>query len=395
MKKIFSLFAACVIALAANATDYYFAGAANGWSNNNASWKFVEVDGVLSLEVAELYGEFKIVENGNWHPQHGAQSSGDKLEFGQPYALQKCNGSNDVPNMGINGNFANVTLTLTEDDGNLTITIASAQAAKAKYYLVGAFNNWKLETAVEFVDVESVLTAEVADLSNGFKVVKDRAWTEQWGANWDSTDGIVLGEPYVLGAKQNSDPGNLTLANPFGGYKNAVLTLTTNANEEFVLTLVSGEFAMVEKNWYLPGAWQDWKCDDVAKMDPVEGQANTFEIKLAEFGGEFKVVYGEWAVEFGPAKGSGDTWVINEPMELATPCDNFGPAEDKTYTDVTITLAVDYANVAAVLNITAEDPSTAVDAISTDSKATKTIENGKLVIIHNGTRYNVLGSIEL
>lgn len=394
MKKIFSLFAACVIALAANATDYYFAGAANEWSNNNDSWKFVEVDGVLTLEVAELYGEFKIVENGSWHPQHGAQVSGDKLEFGQPYTLQKCNGTNDVPNMGINGNFTNVTLTLTEDDGILTITIASAQAAKAKYYLVGAFNNWKLETAVEFVEVEGVLTANVSDLSNGFKVVQDRAWTDQWGANWDNADGIVLGEPYVLGARKNSDPNNITLANPFGGYKNAVLTLATNANEEFVLTLVSGDFALEEKDWFLPGAWQGWKCDNTSKMSPVEGKENTYEIQIAEFSGEFKAVYGEWAVEFGRTKGSNETWTINTPLELSFPCDNMLPASDETFKDVTVTLVVDYENVAAVLTIAVDNTGTSINNLNADSSAKKIIENGRIVIIHNGVRYNALGSVD-
>ena len=48
--KLISLFITLMAAMAINATDYYFAGEANGWSNNNADWKFVDVNGVLPLK---------------------------------------------------------------------------------------------------------------------------------------------------------------------------------------------------------------------------------------------------------------------------------------------------------------------------------------------------------
>jgi len=395
MKKIFSLFVACVFALAANAVDYYFAGAANGWSNNNDAWKFVEVEGVLTLNVANLYGEFKITENGSWHPQHGAQTSGDKLQFNTPYTLNKCNGSNDVPNMGIEGNYTNAKLTLQENDGKLTITIVSADGiASAKYYIVGAFNGWQLESAVEFVEVDDVLTANVADLSGTFKIVQDRSWSNQWAQNWDTKASLVLGEPYELGGKTDKDPENLSLANPFGGFKNAVLTLALDENGPTTLTLVSGELERIENDWFIPGAWQGWKCDDVARMDPVLGKENTFELSLSEFSGEFKVVYGEWAVEFGAAKGSGETWTVNTPMSLSVPCDNLKPADPSViYTDVTFTLVVDYDNVTVDLLISAEETPTGLDSITKGNSTTKIVEDGQLVIIKNGVRYNALGTV--
>ena len=77
MKKLFTFAMALMAAMAINATDYYFVGAANGWSNNNDAWKFTDVNGVLTLEVADLYGEFKVTENGGWHPQHGAAAAGE------------------------------------------------------------------------------------------------------------------------------------------------------------------------------------------------------------------------------------------------------------------------------------------------------------------------------
>ena len=98
--KLFSLIAVLMAAMAINATDYYFAGAANGWSNNNADWKFVDVNGVLTLEVADLYGDFKIAENGAWHPQHGAAADGEGVALNGSYNLVKCDdsqGEKDAP----------------------------------------------------------------------------------------------------------------------------------------------------------------------------------------------------------------------------------------------------------------------------------------------------------
>ena len=90
MKKLFTFAMALMAAMAINATDYYFAGAANGWSNNNDAWKFVDVEGVLTLEVADLYGEFKVTENGAWHPQHGAAAAGEGVALNGSYNLVKC-----------------------------------------------------------------------------------------------------------------------------------------------------------------------------------------------------------------------------------------------------------------------------------------------------------------
>jgi hypothetical protein len=413
MKKFFTFAIALMAAMALNATDYYFAGAANGWSNNNDAYKFVEVEGVLTLEVADLYGEFKITENGAWHPQHGAAAAGEGVALNGSYNLVKCDdsqGEGDAP--------ANCTILIPEGQGEgewrykdakLTLdasnpdalvislvagTIYDHSAAPKTYQIVGAFNGWDAAGAPSFEEVEGVLTVNIADLNGTFKIIEDHAWTNQWATNWETGGGLALGEPYVLGAKTDKEPDNLALANPFGGYKNAVLTLTKNDNQDFVLTLVSGTFELVEDDWFIPGAWQSWKCDDVAKMSPVEGQANTYELLLAEFSGEFKVVYGQWAVEFGRSKDAAEgegLWTVNENYALSFPCGNMMPADAAAvYEDVTITLVVDYENVAATLTIATEIED-AVETIPMEIKSIKRIENGQLIIENNGVRYNAAG----
>ena len=262
------------------------------------------------------------------------------------------------------------------------VLAASAQ----KYYLVGAFNDWKLETAVEFQDVSGVLTAEVANMTGTFKVIKGQSWGTEYASNGN---GLKFNEDYTL--KLGGD--NLALANPFGGYKNAKFTLTITG-ETHVLKLVSGELEMTQNDWYVPGAWQttQWKCTDDAKMTAVAGKTNTYELKIAELKGEFKVVYGQWAVEFGSKKDAHEKWALDTEMALAFPCSNMEAPEGAPYQNVILTLVVDYEKVEAKLTIKKEGGA-AIDNTTIDAKAIKTFENGQLVIIKNGVRYDATGAV--
>ena len=76
-------------------------------------------------------------------------------------------------------------------------------------------------------------------------------------------------------------------------------------------------------------------------------------------------------------------------MELSFPCDNMKPATDEVYQDVTLTLVVDYENVAATLTIAVEGEG--VQNIELNAKSIKRIENGQLIIENNGVRYNANG----
>ena len=409
MKKLFTFAMALMAAMAINATDYYFVGAANGWSNNNDAWKFTDVNGVLTLEVADLYGEFKVTENGGWHPQHGAAAAGEGVALNGSYKLVKCDDSQGEADAPANASilipqegdwrYKDAKLTLDASNPNALVislvagTLYDHSAAPKTYQIVGAFNNWNAGEAPSFEEVNGVLTVTIADLSGTFKIIQDHAWANQWATNWETGAGLVLGEPYVLGAKgDKGEPANLALANPFGSYKDAVLTLT-KSGDDFVLTLVSGTFNKMQADWFLPGSWQGatWACNDAAKMTPVDGQANTYELLLAEFSGEFKAVYGQWAVEFGAAKGSGEQWNVNTPIALSFPCENMKPEDpDAVYQDVTITLVVDYEKVAATLTI-ATEVADAVETVKLNAKSIKRIENGQLLIENNGIRFNAAG----
>ena len=415
MKKIFSLFLAMTAFVAVHATDYYFAGEASGWSNNNESFKFVEVNGVLTLEVADLYGDFKVTEDGKWHPQHGAAAAGEGVALNTPYTLVKCIDTPEKPEADAP---ANATILMPENSGfekprykdaKLTLDVSNPNAivinlvagtlydyaaGPTTYQIVGAFtNNWSLTDAIQFEEVNGVLTANVPDLSGTFKIVKDRAWDEQWATNRTTNAGLALGVPYVMSGKDENggDPANLALANPFGSYTNATLTLEVKDNGDMVLTLVSGTFQLMKADWHLPGEKLGWNCNPEQRFTPVEGEENTYELLAAEFGNRFKVVYGNWAVEFG-APSEEAVWEVNKEYTCAFKGSDINAVDNKAvFTDCTIRLVVDYENV--VVKITISSEVTGVEDVVAPSTFTKVIENGQIYIIRDGVRYNALGAV--
>ncbi len=400
MKKIFSFLAVAMLALTANATDYYFAGAANGW--NNSSTKFEQVDGVLTVTLADFYGEFKVVEDAQWHPQYGAAASGDKIKLGEAYVMGGEGSDGEALNLGVDlegdYRYKDAKITLQVSGGQLTLTLVAGtlydhSAVPATYQLVGACtNNWSTADAIQFEDKDGVLTATVPDLNGTFKIIQDRAWDHQWATTWGTKAGLEMNKPYEMGGKgdegTSGDPANLALANPFGGYKNAVLTLTVG--EKMILTLTAGEFYVVEDNWHIPGAKLGWENTEKQRFSPVAGKENTYERLEAEFSGEFKVVYGNWGVEFG-ANVAGDAAEANKPYVMTYPCaGNLKVADDAVLTDVTITITVDYEK--AEVTLLLETEPTAVEDVAVKAQAVKRIIDGQLVIIKNGVRYNVLGT---
>ena len=404
MKKIFSFLAVAMLALTANATDYYLVGTAPGWDASNETYKFVDVDGVLTVTVADLYGDVKVTQNGGWHPQYGANAAGDKLQLNTPYVLQQCDdsqGEADAPNLALdleeNYVYKNAKLTLNVEGTQLTLTLVEGTlynnaTAPVVYSLIGACtDNWSLASSIDFTDVDGVLTANIPDLNGTFKIIKT-----QGAKNWDfaygvASDRLDVNTPLEI-VKWSGEGGNIALANPFGGYKNAVMTIVPDASDEEKanLTLVSGEFYAVQNDWHIPGEKLGWHNTEAQRFSPVEGQENTFVRLEAEFSGEFKVVYGDWGVEFG-ANVKGEAAQANVPYVMTYPCaDNLRVADDATLIDVTITITVDYEKAEVTLLLGTE--AAGVEDVKTAATAVKRIQDGQIVIVRDGVRFNVLGT---
>ena len=404
MKKIFSLFVALTAMVAVNAADFYLVGGFNGWNPGNGV-KFTEVSaGNYEVIIEDLSGEGKVLgTTEGWLPQYGVIGGNNVITIGGPACVLTLKAQDSDPEpanikFGDKDGFGykNAKLALTVAGDQVSIAFVSGEeydlsAKPDTYQIVGAFtNNWNTADAIQFEEVAGVLTANVPDLSGTFKIIKNRAWDEQWATNRETNAGLAMGVPYVMSGKlDGADPANLALANPFGSYTNAVLTLKKEANGDMVLTLVSGEFQLMQADWHLPGEKLGWNCNPEQRFEKV-GE-NTYELLAAEFGNRFKVVYGNWAVEFG-APSAEAVWEINKEYTCALRGSDINAVDNEAvFTDCTIRLVVDYENV--VVKITILNDQTAVEDVLLPNTATKIIENGQIYIIRDGVRYNALGTV--
>ena len=404
MKKIFSLFVALTAMVAVNAADYYLVGGFCGWNTGNAV-KFTEVSaGNYEVIIEDLSGEGKVLgTTTGWLPQYGVIGGNNVLTIGGPACVLTAKNADSDPEPGNikfgdkdGFGYKNAKLALKVTGDQITITFVSGEeydlsAKPDTYQIVGAFtNNWNTADAIQFEEVAGVLTANVPDLSGTFKIIKNRAWDEQWGTNRETNAGLAVGVPYVMSGKlDGADPANLALANPFGSYTNATLTLEVKENGEMVLTLVSGTFQLMQADWHLPGEALGWNCNAEQRFEKVSD--NTYELLAAEFGNRFKVVYGNWAVEFG-APNAETLWEINKEYTLAFKGSDFNAVDNAAvFTDCTILLVVDYEN--AVVKITISSETTGVEDVVAPTQITKVIENGQMYILRDGVRYNALGGV--
>lgn len=393
MKKIFSLMSALVVALAINAEDFYLSGINGSWPEpgKDPAYQLTGTGDELSasFDRIDAGSELKVFVGAGWSNEWGAAAQGDSITpNAAAYTLAQ-----PAHNLRIalaDGHYlqnAVITYNTTTHALTVTGTDVDGSADPDVYCLVGACtNNWSPADAIEFAEVNGVLTATVPDLSGGFKIIKNHKWGWEAGAATGESLGFNTDMTLVT-----SGAGNINLANPFGGYTNAVLTLDLTNADAPVLKLIDGEFNLTQNDWFIPGSKLGWNCDDATKFSPVAGKENTYEFLAPEFGKDFKVVYGVWNVEFGAPKGDTLVWVVNEPMKLATPCDNVMASDDNlVLTDAIITIVVDYEHVSVVMTIEVE--ATALEQIENTTGAKKIMENGQVIIIKDGIRYTVKGT---
>ena len=404
MKKIFSLFVALTAMVAVNAANYYLVGGFCGWNTGNAV-KFTEVSaGNYEVIIEDLSGEGKVLgTTTGWLPQYGVIGDNNVVTIGGPACVLTAKNADSDPEpgnikFGKDGfGYKNAKLALKVAGDQITITFVSGEeydlsAKPDTYQIVGAFtNNWNTADAIQFEEVDGVLTANVPDLSGTFKIIKNRAWDEQWGTNRETNAGLAVGVPYVMSGKlDGADPANLALANPFGSYTNATLTLKKEANGDMVLTLVSGTFQLMQADWHLPGEALGWNCNAEQRFEKVSD--NTYELLAAEFGNRFKVVYGNWAVEFG-APTPETVWEINKEYTLALKGSDFNAIDNKhIFEDCTIRLVVDYENVEVKITIMSETLPSAVEDVVVTNTTTKVIENGQMYIMQGNKVYTIMGT---
>lgn len=403
MKKSFLTLFALLATLSLGATQYAFIGGNIGWNYTAArNYVFQPVDGnanLYTLTVAEIYGDVKIVDvdAAEWAVQYGAHQSGQAIAKGGNYGLKSKNGSDEPQNLTIGGTFYKYTnatfeLEVQENGGHVLKFVSGTTALRdgATIQIVGDYNGWKLEDAVQFdANTNGVLCASIPTYKGSSKLIQNRSWSGAYGSNGTL---MSVGIPYVLAP----NGGNLFCTNPFLVYNDVQLTLTFGANDEVMLTAVGGTVSTTEyeipETLRLTGTSFNWTLQDDAQiMQPVDGQPYTYSLTRATIKGDLKLTNGTWNWFFGK-NANNDKWVVNEEYTMGFLTNNLQAANDTEYTDVTITVVFDVENGTAKLTICDANAPTALPESILSDRATKRIENGQLVIIKNGIRYNALGT---
>lgn len=191
MKKLLlSLVAVVMTAISAYAGPaLYLRGDISSWGT---SLKFTEDNGVYTLNLDKLSGQFKIAD-ASWGSDNFG-SNGSKVEVGVPYTTSK---GSTTANMSLAGSGVaeNVTLTFVYSTGVLTITGKSAENTYDKLYIIGQINTQGWEGDRTDMPLEKVNettfkgTYNITTSSNYFKI---QAGTWTYGPATDASGDISL-----------------------------------------------------------------------------------------------------------------------------------------------------------------------------------------------------------
>ncbi len=175
MKKIYScMLAMSMMALTANAADYYLIGGFNNWAEADASAKFEATeDGTYELKYnGTLTSGFKI-NDGTWTndaANFGSTGASDVLTPGETFTLSVGGNSQNIMIAG-GENITNPRLVFDPSAQTLLIT-GSAVAAEYTYQLWGNFDGGTAWTGLALAENKGVWTAtnvEVADCNFGIR----------------------------------------------------------------------------------------------------------------------------------------------------------------------------------------------------------------------------------
>lgn len=206
-------------------------------------------------------------------------------------------------------------------------------SAQDTWSLVGAFNSWaNADTSTEFVlqeDGTYKLTG-VSISAGGFKVIKDHAWTTQYGSNGSS---LVIGQDYTL--KSNGD--NIVFANSSATYTNCTVIFTVN-DSGATLNITGTEEAAAISSWCLCGEFNNW---DITNAPQFTSKGDgVFELTLESFYGEFGI-YADNSWNIGlKSNSAGDYLTLDTDYVLGQGSNLRFENKSTVYSNCTFTLTV-------------------------------------------------------
>lgn len=214
-------------------------GTWQGWSLTESTLDFVDQgNGVYTASIDGISGEWKIVKNGSWDINYGGD--GTEMVSGQTYSL--------VKNSASNAKFASTlknakfTLTVTDED-NVTIKIEEI-TVEHTYSLVGAFNEWRVESTPLTHQEDGSWTADVKEFPGGeqFKISIDNSWT-CFVAN-DTVTALPFGEAYTCARADNYN--NFTVGEK-GQYYDIHVKLVVADDEQSATLTITGNITGIKQ----------------------------------------------------------------------------------------------------------------------------------------------------
>lgn len=281
--------------------NYSLVGEFNQWTNDASAPQFVsQGEGVYTLSLDELSGQFLILRDMNW--EKACRSNGEYIIPDVPYIPTFGNGGEDSNIQLALGNiYKGVTITLTETGVNALSILLTAEsvekeeAPQAIYSLVGDINGWVNDaSAPQFVDNgDGVYTMTLDELSGEFLILRDNEWTKALRSNGSD---ITLDKLYVPAYGDGGEDSNLSL--PAGWiYKDVTITLTYVGTDSYTImisALSKEETEMPADTFTLVGTTTGWDFSAAPQFNYMGDK--TWTLYLDEFSGEFKAVRNnDWA----------------------------------------------------------------------------------------------------
>ncbi|MCM1067197.1 MAG: hypothetical protein NC418_06470 [Muribaculaceae bacterium] len=307
MKKFYLLMLSLVVAMAANAANWYISGAFQGWAHANANYELKPVEGeagVFRYTMPEGHkafaGEFLICQgtpgSPDWNNKIG--TNGSKVKEGEAYSYRVGAG-----NFNMDGSVENAVITLDTNAKTLLVTGAAKENDYTTIYLVGdmggGWNDSRTDYPLALKEGTQDEWTGTYKLTAAKSYFKMRAGDIQYGTGRTGDIEVVAGETYTT--PQTGDSFVL----PAGEYiftfvcaKNAEegkLTVTVPGGGEIVVTYPETMFVIGNVN----GA--DWGPDNGVAMTKVED--GVYEVKAVEIGSALGTEYGyfSFAVSLGAA----------------------------------------------------------------------------------------------
>lgn len=204
---------------------YSIAGSFNGWSID-ANQFTAQGDGLYTITLDELYGDFKFVKNTKdaemtWDVAYG--SNGEALAIDADYVPSLEGGNILLADDTVI--YKDVTISIqegSEDESTITVLVKAngTEAKEVTYELVGAFNNWTLGANYFETTDNTTWILHLDQFAGEFKVVKDKVWAGAY-----TFDGVF--EPNTVN----------TLVGPADNCPN--MTVGDNTYEDVKFTLIT------------------------------------------------------------------------------------------------------------------------------------------------------------